>query len=192
MGVSKNNDTPKASSFRGFSIINHPFWGTPIFGNTQIIGKNNQPNNRAPSPFLQLRWWPFRAFSLWKSTLNEGDHLPLRNPNGLGSNGTGGCADRPKSPNPPGWFMAEINIYGIWLAINAYKWLGGWLLRTYWLTNWDPHPPSRGLIAPGRSLPCFWLGDLREWSPPNHPESTLRLPFAPASYEHILKFFLGW
>ena len=36
MGVSKNNDTPKASTFRGFSIINHPFWGTPIFGNTHI------------------------------------------------------------------------------------------------------------------------------------------------------------
>ena len=26
--------TPKSSSLIGFSIINHPFWGTPIFGNT--------------------------------------------------------------------------------------------------------------------------------------------------------------
>ena len=32
--VSKNNGTPKSSIFIGFSIINHPFWGTPIFGNT--------------------------------------------------------------------------------------------------------------------------------------------------------------
>jgi len=25
---------PKSSILLGFSIINHPFWGTPIFGNT--------------------------------------------------------------------------------------------------------------------------------------------------------------
>ena len=27
---------PKSSIWIGFSIINHPFWGTPIFGNTHI------------------------------------------------------------------------------------------------------------------------------------------------------------
>ena len=36
MGVSKNRGTPKSSILIGFSIINHPFWGTPIFGNTNI------------------------------------------------------------------------------------------------------------------------------------------------------------
>ena len=36
MGVSKNNGTPKSSVLIGFSIVNHPFWGTIIFGNTQI------------------------------------------------------------------------------------------------------------------------------------------------------------
>ena len=36
MGVSKNNGTPKSSILIGFSIINHPFWGTPIFGNIHI------------------------------------------------------------------------------------------------------------------------------------------------------------
>ena len=34
MGVSENSGTPKSSILIGFSIINHPFWGTPIFGNT--------------------------------------------------------------------------------------------------------------------------------------------------------------
>ena len=33
LGVSKNRGTPKSSILIGFSIINHPFWGTPIFGN---------------------------------------------------------------------------------------------------------------------------------------------------------------
>ena len=37
MGVSKNNGTPKSSILIGFSLINHPFWGIPIFGNTHII-----------------------------------------------------------------------------------------------------------------------------------------------------------
>ena len=31
-GVSENNGTPKSSILIGFSIINHPFWGTTIFG----------------------------------------------------------------------------------------------------------------------------------------------------------------
>ena len=34
MGVSKNRGTPKSSILIEISIINHPFWGTPIFGNT--------------------------------------------------------------------------------------------------------------------------------------------------------------
>ena len=36
MGVEpKISEThPKSSILIGFSIINHPFWGTPIFGNT--------------------------------------------------------------------------------------------------------------------------------------------------------------
>ena len=36
VGVSKNNGTPKPSILIGFSTINHPFWGTPIFGNTHV------------------------------------------------------------------------------------------------------------------------------------------------------------
>ena len=38
MGVSENGGTPKSSISIGFSIINHPFWGTTIFGNIQIMG----------------------------------------------------------------------------------------------------------------------------------------------------------
>ncbi len=37
MGVSKNNGAPKSSILIGFSIINQPFWGTPIFGNIHMI-----------------------------------------------------------------------------------------------------------------------------------------------------------
>ena len=37
LGVSKNNGTPKSSILIGFSIINHPFWDTFIFGNTHLF-----------------------------------------------------------------------------------------------------------------------------------------------------------
>ena len=37
MDVSKNRGgPPKSSILIGFFIINHPFWGTPIFGNTNM------------------------------------------------------------------------------------------------------------------------------------------------------------
>ena len=36
MDVSENSGTPKSSNLIGVSILNHPFWGTTIFGNTYI------------------------------------------------------------------------------------------------------------------------------------------------------------
>ena len=39
MGVSKNRGTPKSSILIGFSLINHPFLGTPIL-ETHIYSKS--------------------------------------------------------------------------------------------------------------------------------------------------------
>ena len=51
MGVSKNRGTPKSSILIGFSIINHPFWGTSIFGNTHIQGyRVNHPLGQPYNP----------------------------------------------------------------------------------------------------------------------------------------------
>ena len=47
MGVSENGGTPKSSNLIGISIINHPFWGTPIFGNPHMVhefGKYHSPS----------------------------------------------------------------------------------------------------------------------------------------------------
>ncbi len=83
MGVSKNNCT----SLIGFSIINHPFWGTPIFGNTHMlsrtsakcainIGKGplicikNDTRRSSDPETLWPRWgpWSFSRFNgTWKS-----------------------------------------------------------------------------------------------------------------------------
>ena len=41
MDVSENNGgTPKSSILIGLSIINHPFWGTTIFGNIHLVLKD--------------------------------------------------------------------------------------------------------------------------------------------------------
>ena len=36
-GCFLNGGIPKSSILRGFSIMNHPFWGTSIFGNTHML-----------------------------------------------------------------------------------------------------------------------------------------------------------
>ena len=47
MGVSKNRGTSKSSILIGFSIINHPFWGTTIFGNILVIISPHHTSHRA-------------------------------------------------------------------------------------------------------------------------------------------------
>ena len=50
--VSENSGTPKSSVLIGFSIINHPFWGTPIFGNTHVIGFQSSSPHMHSSDYL--------------------------------------------------------------------------------------------------------------------------------------------
>ena len=59
MDVSEDSGTPKSSILIGFSIINHPFWGTTIFGNTQIGPKTPswQIWHRNTSCVCIPRWW---------------------------------------------------------------------------------------------------------------------------------------
>ena len=54
MGVSEHNSTPKSSILIGFSIINHPFWDTTIYGNTHIYTNYIHPNCWKPR---QPGWW---------------------------------------------------------------------------------------------------------------------------------------
>ena len=55
LDVSENSGfPPKSSILIGFSIINHPFWGTPIFGNTQLVVEATHLKNMnqiGPSPY---------------------------------------------------------------------------------------------------------------------------------------------
>ena len=42
-GFLSHRGTPKSSILMGLSIVNHPFWGTPIFGNPQLCPKVKRP-----------------------------------------------------------------------------------------------------------------------------------------------------
>ena len=72
MGVSKNSGTPKSSILIGFSIINHPFWGTPIFGNTHmytlIFQFPKYLEARVDRYLWQLRGW----FQIYKELKVQG------------------------------------------------------------------------------------------------------------------------
>ena len=66
LGVSKNCGTPKSSILIGFSIINHPFWGTPIFGNTHLSKDGNissQDGISFVASALYLSLWPGVIFN---------------------------------------------------------------------------------------------------------------------------------
>ena len=54
MDVSKNNGTAKSSILIGFSIMNHPFWGTPIFGNHPYIVSFRECK---PLDFVRIHLW---------------------------------------------------------------------------------------------------------------------------------------
>ena len=81
MGVSKNNGTPRSSILIGFSIINHPFWGTFIFGNIHMVAwliwLERSPiwgvvwcHAEGTLPALQLWWLTKLIFPLSKTTLH--------------------------------------------------------------------------------------------------------------------------
>ena len=58
MGVSENSGTPKSSISIGFSLINHPFWGTTIFGNIHMV-------NPTINKFPDLIWdWDVQMVSI--------------------------------------------------------------------------------------------------------------------------------
>ena len=56
MGVSKNRGTPKSSILIGSSLMNHPFWGTPIFGNIHVLSTSKplQAFAQKPKPFSTM------------------------------------------------------------------------------------------------------------------------------------------
>ena len=73
MGVSENSGTPKSSILIGFSIINHPFWGTSIFGNTHIVtGLNRMIRMIASDMCLSFNLFLLSIRAQVRAVLNAG------------------------------------------------------------------------------------------------------------------------
>ena len=75
MDVSENSGTPKSSILIGCSITNHPFWGTPIFGNIHV--PTTHVCFQLPQTFLlcfylsrtedslgAVGWWEFQSMQV--------------------------------------------------------------------------------------------------------------------------------
>jgi len=97
MDVSENNGTPKSSILIGFSIKNHPFWGTSIFGNPHIT---------TPERFFQGPTWMPPMFFFIPSSKGAILELP--------------CFDQPilaymgvskNRGKPPKWMVYKENPY---------------------------------------------------------------------------------
>ena len=73
--------SPKSSILIGFSIINHPFWGTPIFGNTHTFQKQLVPRNlSAPigarlAPIVGVYWFVWPAIGVSVTSLRSWCYL---------------------------------------------------------------------------------------------------------------------
>ena len=101
VGVSKNGGTPKSSILIGFLIINHPFWGTPIFifGNTQVLLQ--QPLRRSCQEDYSKEEWMQDTTGLFegagRETINSPHCLDVRRV-WSGKNGGKNGYDYPGNP----------------------------------------------------------------------------------------------
>ena len=123
MDVSENSGTPKSSILIGFSIINHPFWDTTIFGNTHMTKKPKSSSTRCrsgdqqtrslgrelPTPHVDVTlvtWW-----ELWLGRFYLGV--------------TGGHFFQ----------LGKLKVMGFW-ALEAALFLSGWFLLVFcWMMS---------------------------------------------------------
>ena len=124
MGVSENSGTSKSSILIGFSIINHPFWGTPIFGNTHIENFRKLLCNR------KLRWMAFflgvgRGFS---SRIADGIAEEPNKSLGTVDGKNPAPVDMVNIPLFTGFYTSQV-VQDFFHQRYVCQWLAGWLKR---------------------------------------------------------------
>ena len=141
MGVSNNRGTPKSSILIGFSIINHPVWCTPIFGNIHIImkpihwlGPAVQPWFHSRKILILLIWTLTRAKSIVNRCLGRTQHM------GLVENKPWICASSQISFEPN-----RISFVSIWRLVMFFVthcswWV--WILCSCWSPYLDIEPKN--------------------------------------------------
>ena len=86
MEVSINGGTPESSNLIGYSIINHPFWGITMYGNSHICVLTYSKlflHNLTWEPSTSRTAWLFifRASCKWKNIMHEGQRWKGPYPN---------------------------------------------------------------------------------------------------------------
>ena len=71
LGVSKNRGTPKSSILIGFSIINHPFWGTPYCWNHPPGKISNQKPFILDSYLPTPCWESHHIYTTWSAQADQ-------------------------------------------------------------------------------------------------------------------------
>ena len=117
VGVSKNIGTPKSSNLIGFSIINHPFWDTPIFGNTHM--------------------YIHPCHNLWCFTFRRGEKGPKHPDFFSGAQASNSSRLAPLC-NMPGirWRIVDISRYKRYVNIGVEPKIGGFYPPNGWWKKW--------------------------------------------------------
>ena len=152
MGVSKNSGTPKSSILIGFSIIDHPFWGIPIFGNPQSICQVScQKSAVIVGRFQPGKDWGYgyssdvlgRLIEALQKTMEFLDELELR------------CGSWHDSMSTSFllfeyWEIVTISfVFGIWYA--------GMEDQHFQIRKWSLESPWRSFFATKYWNLCDWL-----------------------------------
>ena len=168
MCVSENRGTPKSSILIGFSIRNHPFWGTPIFGNTHLYVTRKKADKRAWNFLQQIvlvlgvgnsSCWVFicetcpwfRSMELWfKSMTRNGRHTPAEK-------------YKPTHPEPEN----EKFCFGNVSKMKHTKFSRGWLLDI-----WLFRAPGASSEPVSKTTWRCWKQFHDKFQPPVHTKST--------------------
>ena len=117
----KIRGTPKSSILIGFSIINHPFWGTPIFGNTHmfhwvyrnLIYINLDGTKR---PFSKSLHSPF-----WCAPARESAHLSFFVQRPSGRKWMKGVSSGNLKSSKPSFWMYTVSCHDLWGLSKTVK-----------------------------------------------------------------------
>ena len=169
MGVSKNRGTPKSSILIGFSIINHPFWDIPIFGNPHLMKTCDSLTwdslTSRSLPLCELEGGGAR-WNRWNGKVCRGKPARARNDISwvfLPGERMGKCPVSPVEERLPVWILWFL--CGEKICIRSFLlWVVGVFgtsLFGYWI--WFPTFTTRRKIPraikprPWMALPSAWL-----------------------------------
>ena len=120
MDVSENNGTPKSSILVGFSIINHPFWGTPILETSVWLHKVS---------YMDVTYLTSSLREIHSST-----HTPLAQDRSRGRRRDRGERNRPSEVGHPFPVFRKGWVHPATMFVGSFKNKGITYNMSYWVS----------------------------------------------------------